>query len=203
MLALAQPAEAKIIYTPAHKTIGPTTFLDLNHDGIKDFKFIDVRTAWWQDTTPFSGATAKLAVYAVRSRNKICGNAEYASALLAGSLIGPKGRFSNGPIMAEVWAVSGENDLQRGMWLDVNHRYLGLEFVIKGKIRFGWARLKVSISQNAEIQATLTGYAYETTPNKPIIAGRTKGPDVTTVQPATLGHLAAGAPAIPAWRSGK
>jgi len=46
----------------------------------------------------------------------------------------------------------------------------------------------------------MSGYAYETIPNKPITAGKTEGPDVITVQPATLGHLAAGASAIPAWR---
>ena len=44
VLALAQPAEAKIIYTPAHKSIGAKTFLDLNHDGVHDFKFIYSRT---------------------------------------------------------------------------------------------------------------------------------------------------------------
>ena len=48
--------------------------------------------------------------------------------------------------------------------------------------------------------AFLTGYAYETVPNKAIVAGKTKGPDVVTVQDATLGHLARGASAIPAWR---
>jgi uncharacterized repeat protein (TIGR03803 family) len=47
----------------------------------------------------------------------------------------------------------------------------------------------------------LTGYAYETIANKSIIAGKTKGPDVVTVQPASLGHLARGASAIPAWRA--
>jgi hypothetical protein len=49
----------------------------------------------------------------------------------------------------------------------------------------------------------LSGYAYETIPNKAIIAGKTIGRDVITVQPGSLGHLAAGASAIPAWRSGK
>jgi hypothetical protein len=50
--------------------------------------------------------------------------------------------------------------------------------------------------ENYKITATLTGYAYETVPNKPIIAGKTKGPDVITVQPDTapgsLGRLALG-----------
>jgi hypothetical protein len=53
------------------------------------------------------------------------------------------------------------------------------------------------------IEATLTGYAYETIPNKPIIAGKTKGPDVITLEPATLGHLAQGASGISAWREQK
>jgi hypothetical protein len=54
---------------------------------------------------------------------------------------------------------------------------------------------------------TLTGYAYETIPNKPIITGRTKGPEDSTEEPnvsltaaipkpATLGMLAMGAPAL-------
>lgn len=51
---------------------------------------------------------------------------------------------------------------------------------------------------------TLTGYAYETIPNKPIIAGKTKGrddavaeessaPPLPNPESATLGALAAGA----------
>jgi hypothetical protein len=39
VLALAQPVEAKIVYTPAHRVIGPDMkyLLDLNHDGLTDF----------------------------------------------------------------------------------------------------------------------------------------------------------------------
>jgi hypothetical protein len=40
---------------------------------------------------------------------------------------------------------------------------------------------------------TLTGYAYETVPNKTIIAGKTKGADVITLESGSLGALAAGA----------
>jgi hypothetical protein len=42
------------------------------------------------------------------------------------------------------------------------------------------------------VSATLTGYAYETIPNKPIITGQTKSQDVITQQPETLGELARG-----------
>jgi hypothetical protein len=38
LLALAPPAEAKIIYTPAHAKVGGHAVgMDLNHDGIVDF----------------------------------------------------------------------------------------------------------------------------------------------------------------------
>jgi len=94
----------------------------------------------------------------------------------------------------------------------VNNRYLGVKFEIKGQTHFGWARLNVQVQLPLTITATLTGYAYETIPNKPIMAGKTKGPDDVMVgepdavrimpppEPATLGILARGAPALPIWR---
>jgi hypothetical protein len=81
-----------------------------------------------------------------------------------------------------------------GPWANVRNRYLGLKFIsVKGQIHYGWARLNVSVAVKKKITALLTGYAYETTPKKPIVTGKTKGPDVITVQPGSLGHLAAGA----------
>ena len=86
-----------------------------------------------------------------------------------------------------------------GEWMGKSNSqaYLGLKFTIKGTIHFGWARVKVDTLQTQQkFSATLTGYAYETIPGKPIIAGATKGPDVVTVQPNTehvgLGRLALG-----------
>jgi len=80
-----------------------------------------------------------------------------------------------------------------GPWTNVKNRYLGLKFMVNGKPHFGWARANVSCNlSDFKITAVLTGYAYETIPNKAIIAGKTKGPDVITVEPATLGRLALG-----------
>ena len=67
-------------------------------------------------------------------------------------------------------------------------------------MHYGWARVSVRIGDRLVPNGTLTGYAYETVPNKPIITGKTKGPDVVTVESATLGHLAQGASQIRAWR---
>ena len=79
-----------------------------------------------------------------------------------------------------------------GSWVNVKDRYLGQKFKIHQRTHYGWARLDVEAGRNT-ITATLTGYAYETIPNKPIVAGKTKGKDVITVHPASLGALATGA----------
>jgi len=94
-----------------------------------------------------------------------------------------------------------------GQWMYTRNRYLGLQFTINGHIHYGWARVAVSRATASRhkhaIVATLTGYAYETVPNKPIITGKTKGPDVVTLEPATLGRLGQGASGIAAWREQK
>ena len=66
--------------------------------------------------------------------------------------------------------------------------------------------------QRVPLTAVLTGYAYETIPNKAIIAGQTKEqvdssvgqPDAASpaapTEPASLGALAVGAPALSVWR---
>jgi hypothetical protein len=71
----------------------------------------------------------------------------------------------------------------------------GSEVSDQGKTHYGWARLSVSLNFD-KFTALLTGYAYETIANKPIIAGKTNGPEVITVAPASLGHLAQGASTI-------
>ena len=47
VLALAPSSEGEIVYTPAHKVLGPNSSygLDLNHDGKTDFTLCDVRYA--------------------------------------------------------------------------------------------------------------------------------------------------------------
>jgi hypothetical protein len=72
-------------------------------------------------------------------------------------------------------------------------------------------RVSVRVLGHAKMITTLSGYAYETIPNKPIIAGKTKGPEeitqtrdaalpATSPQPATLSALAMGAPGLSIWR---
>jgi hypothetical protein len=204
MLALAQPAEGKIIYTKANKYIGPNTtlHLDLNHDGIADFDLKDTYSTW------FYSSAGMLAALPDRQKNAIWGHiaqrSAYASALLANVEVGPKGQFLAGAGgMAEESFLGGKDRpaflYGNGPWANVTDRYLGLKFVIKGKTHFGWARLNVSLgSNNSQVTGLLTGYAYETVANRPILTGKERGSDeqdnsTPAADPsATLGRLARG-----------
>ena len=191
MLALAQPAKAKIVYTRVHLQIPYRMgfHLDLNHDRINDFSFLnyDGNT----DDMVSLGVGPAFAVNGIRS------SAGYAAALRGGASIGRKGKFFEQKYFELMADVNFSHDTCRGPWGNGKGRYLGLKFIIKGKTHFGWARLNVTCNGgNQTIKAVLTGYAYETIPNKPIIAGKTKGPDVVTMpmdtRVGTLGRLALG-----------
>ncbi len=214
VLALAQPCEAKIIYTKANHIIGlnQTYRLDLNHDGIADFVLTDFFSTF---SMGMGFSAGSLNVSPKRSANEVWAEKPHcrsevlcAAALPKGAKIGSKGSFRPdypaGEVMASTTAEFGPHG---GSWFNIT-RYLGLKFVIKGKTHFGWARLAVKV-QDFRITATLTGYAYETIPGKAIIAGATKGPDdgeptasvsTFTPKPATLGALAMGAPGLSIWR---
>jgi hypothetical protein len=196
MLALAQAAEAKVVYTPAHHVIlrGSHFALDLNHDGITDF-YIDHRsgcssegfcTAALYADGGFGGGN-----YVEGLRNLF----NFAYALKRQQRVGSTKPFM-GFAMYYRDFVQGTSGACSGSWVNVKNRYLGLRFILKGETHFGWARLNVTCDLHAKKIGLLTGYAYETKPNKPIITGKINGPDVITVRPASLGQMARGASAI-------
>jgi hypothetical protein len=228
MLALAQSAEAKIVYTPAHvKFSGQTILLDLNRDGQKDFSF---RFLTWC-TTGCENNFVGLWVAPATSANKVWATNRYyfASALPAGAVIGSKGKIVTGMKAMAGFDYNiytyGKSIHSNGPWRDVKHRYLGLQFQAKDGLHYGWARLNVqcersvaSTGKGLKTTGLLTGYAYETIPGKSIKAGQTKespdnstnenfapnasltNPIPNTPQPATLGLLATGAPGLSIWR---
>jgi hypothetical protein len=192
-LALLQPAEAEIVYTPAHHPILRNTdfFLDLNHDGKADFHILH-----WSRCLTINVCSTYLVASAATSSdgNDVVGKASpfnYAYALKPGARIDWKRPLWNQEVM--YFRQRGTTGMSHcnGLWLHAKNQYLGLKFEIAGKAHFGWARLTVSCpSQSNLVVGVLTGYAYETIPNKPIIAGKTKVGD--NGERTTLGRLALG-----------
>jgi hypothetical protein len=209
-LSLAPLAEAKIIYTPTHVQIPPGlgyAFIDFDYlpkGADADFKLVrysgcpssqKCASVLW--AVPYSQRTNGVAVRA--------GYAEsYAAALRPGSQMGPHKRVvqDGAALMARHW--NHDTNLWEGRWANggegLKNGYLGLKFVLNGRVHYGWARVSLTVKNNRFNTATLTGYAFETIPNKSIIIGKTQGPDVI-VRPATLGDLAAGTNARSAWRT--
>ena len=215
MLALAQPSEAKIVYTPAHVLVAPNQHygIDFENDGTTDI-------------TLGRGAAEGATYVFASGRNGVAAqmdNHRFAVAVHAGAKIGFSRHFvqssSFEPTLA-VGSASNESSVKwRGQFADggqgVKDRYLGVKFTSGGQVHFGWARITITIGdpQRAAItKVLLSGYAYETIPGKPIIAGKTTGSadDIgdqanaespkAPSQPASLGLLAAGSPALSVWR---
>jgi hypothetical protein len=214
LLAAAPSAEAKIIYTKTNVHItGRDQFypLDLNHDGIADFEI------FFCSCRPFGDASALYLQFessgeAVRKQS---GFPNSAGALLHGDPIGPKQAWISGghkyfsALMASAGSYYGP--YSNGPWLNVTNRYLGLKFLIHGEVHYGWARMSVPVTKQVFGNVVITGYAYETTPNKSLRAGQTTettaneadGTASLTMPAAhgpSLGMLARGAEAMEVWR---
>jgi hypothetical protein len=212
MLALAQPAEAKIVYTPAHNklTHGHHLSIDLNHDRATDF-VVAIKSQYWSSMCTF--CEQSMSVYGNGNAGAgVIGTKVEAAALKKGAVIGPHDSFQNiqnaGRLMASGFNDNNSFHSVNGQFANKKNRFLGVKFEIRGTAHYGWVRFSdvTVVFENGVaplITAELNGYAYETIPNKAIIAGTTKGPDVITVQPASLGRLARGSAGLAAWRSGK
>jgi len=222
LLALAQPSEAEIVYTPANATISRngSYSIDLNHDGIVDFKIVEQATGNQLRSTNFLFA-APATGNAVRCPGSFCtSGTSYAAAMRPGAEIGPSrfgwDNFYAGMAFQYMFNRSSFVFSSWGWARLSTERYLGLQFQIDGETHYGWARLTVKFLKGAPNQrcweAHLTGFAYETVPNKTIRAGQTVGNDddaaarpesTPAAQSASLGALALGAEGIVLWRRGE
>jgi hypothetical protein len=228
-LTLAQPAEAKIVYTPTHEVIGKDGYyaIDFNHDGTADVIIYNQRYC----CGPFGGSFNRIGGFPnqLESAGVECvpgTNRGYflESALMPGARIGAGGHFLQKGLMAGQCAHGTHSSAPPCSsrpygtwgWANVKNRYLGVSFVVRGKTHYGWARLSVKLSRKPfKATVILSGYAYETIANKRIIAGDTKGPEAgrmegsnaALVNPvrkaASLGLLALGAPGLSIWRREK
>ncbi|MFZ0418261.1 MAG: hypothetical protein WAM04_09140 [Candidatus Sulfotelmatobacter sp.] len=220
VLALTQSAGAEVIYTPVNQTINAHQgyAIDLNHDGIVDFRIQNIFKRQFAFGFPY---ISDIGLMVVPVDGVQAGNSQYeVAALPAGAAIGPvqppKPWGLRGAAMAYQFRDGSFGTYYFGSWLNVSNRYLGLAFNIDGETHFGWVRLTVHWNHKWTLSADITGYAYETVPNKPIIAGDMGAgiADSNSVEPtgemfaqrapeakpATLGALALGAGGLAIWR---
>jgi len=229
LLACVQPSEAKIVTTVTNIVVpinGGLVQFDINGDGQIDFglsAFAFPTSTCTPGRQKHGNPRAPLGCFFDDQLNVVpaqTGNEVWqhgtsygfkcAAALLAGVKIGP-----SRPFVANSLAMWGDYGTSAGHsfcpWKPSTppKPYLGVKFVdTSGNVHFGWVRVSVS-----GISATIRGYAYETIPNKAILAGATQGADSNAdllgpsgdlnpqaVGPASLGRLAQGAEALSAWR---
>jgi hypothetical protein len=206
----AQPAQAKIVYTPTHHTLANGTLpipIDRTHDFNLSDKFYIITGSW----------STQLLNLNVSGSADVVGAKGSAAALKHGAVIGPSDKFQTGKVLMAGGFCETQISSSRvfGAFANTTQRYLGLKFKVNGKVHYGWVRfasVKASACNGGPgVTAILTGYAYETIPNKPIIAGKIHGADdieqpapasltSPTPKPATLGALAMGAPGLSIWR---
>ena len=225
------PAEAAIVYTSA-KAIGEgqnsgdsIAPIDLNHDGKVDFDVVGEFgsfevTSFIQRSAIVYGRAQLGNQIAVVSTAVGVGIAE---ALNFGEEVGPNLRFSSALRhtfrLAKFVSIGFGPQSAQGEFYDQKNKFVALKLALNGETYYGWARVSTKEVGN-KLAFELVDYAYQSTPNLPILAGQgipkpeaallDQGPNpLVPAQamdakpkpfPAALGLLAYGFDAIPAWR---
>jgi hypothetical protein len=202
LAAIAQPVEAKIVYTPlSNVQLYNLTTVDINGDGVPDLSFKFYSTNYGADQFVYPGAGGALVF---GSLNNVYG--PFPNPWL--TRIGPKSKFSTERGLINGVAGCHSTCENFGLWVKQTDHYLGIKFLIAGQTHYGWMR----ITEGTGIGAYASGYAYEDIANKPILAGPTSGPVVAPAAAPntfprkrlqTLGMLALGADGISIWRREK
>lgn len=169
-----------VIYgaNPAHQYS-----LDLNKDGITDFKFEvffapQARSGaecqpgpfFYVRVSPVDGSTNEIAI-----------NGNFPDVLDSLAIVDSTHRQWSADLYQIL--ISGRYNpgcgggISQGYWTGSDDKYLGLKIINSGKIYFGWVRLLVSISKYnfySSISLTVRDYAYNSVPNQQILAGQKK-----------------------------
>src|SRR3974390_1375507 len=220
LLACSQSVEAKIIYTKGNVLVAynAAVGLDLNHDGQIDFTLSNVDFGNCSTTSsgkrhsdnqappplgcPFND---QLKVNPAQAANEVWQavssyGLQCANDVAAGVRIGPLRHFASGKLVMSAHTGTSQGHYFCPWAFTPHSPYLGVKFLdTAGAVHFGWIRVAASPGH----QARIYGFAYESTPNTPIVAGATASPDSDAsltvpqsdlapqaAEPASLGRLA-------------
>jgi hypothetical protein len=217
LLAFAQPAEAQIDYTPVNVKLqcGPhvqgTYFCQesalLDFDGTTYFQLLD---RWNYNLAAGSANYFNLGLVGRQPGAAVAfANSFREAELQPGALIGPNQQWKPGgpEEMADMLSFSSFIPCfsSGGSWQNVKGGFLGLRFKIDGQTHYGWAEVSTdtSVVSPCGLHVWLTGYAYNTAPDDPILAGQKTEDEAGKVQPATLGVLSLGSLGLDLWRTSR
>jgi hypothetical protein len=220
MLALPQLGNAEVVYTPANQSVSEfgqrRLAIDFNHDGVVDASLS--LQGYCLSGSGFRQCFGSIFAVGLNGNGAMSSGGGFASAARAGKIIGQQDKFQDVPRMED--CRSGGDAIThtyfrtfKGPWANVQHRYLGFKFTIDGETHYGWARLTTRGCPSIPA-AQLTGYAYETVANRPIVAGVESGSAEAELVPlnngdagaqsgadfGSLGMLAVGASGLEIWR---
>ena len=226
-LGQVQSVSAAVVYTPA-KEIRETqqsyrpvyATIDVNHDGQIDFDLIG--------SLGSESGSFGLFRYASVGGGARPGNqfgvaastfnfSPIAQALQLGQEVGPNLKFSNAGLLGAFFSVGEGPQSAVGQFYNQRNKFLALKFAASGETYYGWARVSVQPSGGGKIAFELVDYAYQSTPNLPILAGQgIPKPETARLldfdreapvgclaksqQGPALGLLAYGSDALPLWR---
>jgi hypothetical protein len=182
-LASATPSHAAVVFTPSSVILrgNSTLAIDLDNDGTVDFTIIT------EQCVSFSGyqKVACIGAYGASGLKQIAMSGGKAAAFLRGDTIGSGNTF-------RVRAPMGTwyNSDHYGHWMRVANRYLGVKFSINGQTHFGWIGFRSVYGIPDGVTAKLAGWAYETTPDTPIVTDN-NGMGAA-IQPTSLEILSSG-----------
>lgn len=187
---LGAPAtHAEVVFTPSSEIWTDSTgpfLIDMDNDGNADFQ-LGIFEAGCGSTSSCIFSWAVRAATGHSSNGVVEVGTANEPALRPGARIGAGHYFGNHGAM---FAVSDFG--QSGSWQNVEHRYLGVKFILNNETHYGWIGFR---SVTFPGKAVFQGWAYETTPNKAIRAGDTGSNEKASIPdsgPTSLEVLASG-----------
>ena len=163
-----ESANAQILYTdldPDAETSLPGNYiLDLNNDGISDFKFNLI------GLTAIYGNQMRVMGYSDNSIERDLSNFPgifqsyaYANVVMGGNPIGGSASFYGQEIMATYYTF-----YLFGNFANTVDQFMGVKLVLNSNAYYGWVRLSVNATCN---KLTISDYAVDTVANESILAG--------------------------------
>lgn len=181
-LAWSAPSKAEVLFTPSNVVLSRLGKfdIDLDNDGSADFTILRALGRYsTYESLP------DLFAYGKSPSHQIVTKSFDALALAKNTPIGPGQGFRAFALM--------ETPFYGGYWRGAKSRCLGVRFLINGQVHYGWIGFREVRSFSI---ALLYGWAYETVPDKKILAGDTGTGTSANFQPTSLKILASGHTAI-------